>query len=158
LARPEPLPELQAMNERSYPDHPWVGVGGIIFQGDQVLLIKRGKEPGLGLWSIPGGIVEVGETAIAALRREMEEETGLEVAPIGLVEVFERIFPDKEGRILYHYVILDYLCSLKGGRLKAGSDVTEAAFVPLTQLSAMGVSPEARGVIEKAYTMTKVFS
>ena len=146
------------MNERSYPDHPWIGVGGIIFQEDRVLLIKRGKEPGLGLWSIPGGIVEVGETAAEALQREMEEETGLEVETIGLVEVFERIFPDKEGRILYHYVILDYLCVLKGGRLAAGSDVTEAAFFPRSQLVSLGVAPEATRVIEKAYAMIEVFS
>lgn len=141
-----------------YPDHPWVGVGGIIFQEDRVLIIKRGKEPGFGLWSIPGGIVEVGETLAAALRREMEEETGFQVEPLGLVEIFERILPDEEGRIAYHYVILDFLCTIKGGQLRAGSDVTDAAFVPLSELPSLGVSAEAKRVIEKAYSQVKVFS
>jgi 8-oxo-dGTP diphosphatase len=146
------------MKERSYPDHPWIGVGGIVFQGDQVLLIKRGQEPGRGQWSIPGGIVEVGETVARAVQREMEEETGLQVEPLGLVEVFERILPDEQGRIFYHYVILDFLCSIKGGCLMAGSDVTEAAFSPLSQLGMLGVSAETERVIEKAYAKAKVFS
>ncbi|MFH0788247.1 MAG: NUDIX domain-containing protein, partial [Pseudomonadota bacterium] len=77
------------MTERSYPNRPWLGVGGIIFQGDRVLLVKRGKEPGLGRWSIPGGVVEVGETVTSAVQREMEEETGLQVEILSLVEVFE---------------------------------------------------------------------
>ncbi|MBA4393473.1 MAG: NUDIX hydrolase [Desulfobacca sp.] len=146
------------MKERSYPDHPWLGVGGIVFQGDRVLLVKRGKEPGLGQWSIPGGIVEVGEPLTRAVQREMEEETGFQVEVRSLVEVFERILPDEQGRILYHYVILDYLCSIKSGRLMAGSDVTEAVFSPLAELGALGVSSETKRVIEKAYSTAKVFS
>jgi 8-oxo-dGTP diphosphatase len=146
------------MTRRSYPNRPWLGVGGIVFQGDRVLLVKRGKEPGLGQWSIPGGIVEVGETVNRAVQREMEEETGLQVEVINLVEVFERILPDGKGEIVYHYVILDFLCSIKGGLLMAGSDVTEAIFFPLLQLGSLGVPPETEKVIQKAYTNTKVFS
>jgi 8-oxo-dGTP diphosphatase len=146
------------MNERSYPDHPWLGVGGIVFQGDRVLLVKRGKEPGLGQWSIPGGIVEVGETVTRAVQREMKEETGLQVEILSLVEVFERILPNGQGGILYHFVILDYLCSIKGGRLMAGSDVTEAIFSPLLQLGSLGVSPETERVIVKAFKTAKIFS
>lgn len=146
------------MIERSYPNRPWLGVGGIIFQGDRVLLVKRGKEPGLGRWSIPGGVVEVGETVTSAVQREMEEETGLQVEILSLVEVFERILPDGQGNISYHYVILDFLCSIKGGRLTAGSDVTEAIFIPWLQVGSLGVPAETGKVIGKAYKMAKDFS
>ena len=96
------------IDERSYPDRPWLGVGGIVFQGDRVLLVKRGKEPGRGKWSIPGGAVDIGETVERAVKREIEEETGLQVEVLDLVAVFERILPDPQGKILYHYVVLDY--------------------------------------------------
>jgi 8-oxo-dGTP diphosphatase len=138
------------MNERSYPKRPWLGVGGIVFQGDQVLLVKRGKEPGLGQWSIPGGVVEVGETLTRAVQREMEEETGIQVEVLSLVEVFERILPDGQGGILYHYVLLDFLCSIKGGRLLAGSDASEAIFIPLSQLRSSNLPQETENVIWKA--------
>lgn len=146
------------MTERSYPDRPWLGVGGIVFQEDRVLLVKRGKEPGLGQWSIPGGVVEIGETVANAVQREIEEETGLRVEVLSLVEVFERILPDGQGRILYHYVLLDFLCSIKGGRLIAGSDVTEAIFSPWAQLGSLGLPPETVKVIEKASEKAKDFS
>ncbi|MFH0787267.1 MAG: NUDIX domain-containing protein, partial [Pseudomonadota bacterium] len=116
------------------------------------------KEPGLGRWSIPGGVVEVGETVTSAVQREMEEETGLQVEILSLVEVFERILPDGQGKILYHYVILDFLCLIKGGRLMAGSDVTEAIFIPWLQVGSLGVPVETAKVIGKAYEMAKDFS
>ncbi len=103
------------MSDRSYPDRPWVGVGGIVFQDNKVLLVKRGKEPGFGRWSIPGGAVDLGEYVKAALQREIEEETGLLVEVLDLVEIFERIIPDDQGKILYHYVLLDYWCRVKSG-------------------------------------------
>jgi 8-oxo-dGTP diphosphatase len=143
------------MNDRTFPDRPWVGVGGLVFQGDQVLLIKRGREPGLGQWSIPGGMVEVGETVKEAVQREVREETGVLVEVLDLVEVFERILPDSEGRIQYHYVVLDYLCRLTGGSLAASSDADEAVFSPISALENLKVYAETIRVIRKAYTILK---
>jgi 8-oxo-dGTP diphosphatase len=139
------------MDDRTYPDRPWVGVGGIVFQGRQVLLVKRGKEPGLGRWSIPGGAVDVGESVKSALRREIEEETGLLVEVRDLVEIFERIIPDTQGRILYHYVLLDYWCGLTGGQLEAQSDAADAGFFSIGSLKTMNLPRETEGVIRKAY-------
>jgi 8-oxo-dGTP diphosphatase len=139
------------MSERAYPDRPWVGVGGIVFEDDQVLLVKRGKEPGLGKWSIPGGAVDVGESVKAALQREIAEETGLLVEVLDLVEIFERIIPDAQGRILYHYVLLDYWCGRQGGQLKAQSDAADAGFFPVGSLNTMNLPRETEEVILKAY-------
>jgi len=141
----------QLMNERSYPDRPWVGVGGIVFQDDKVLLVKRGREPGLGKWSIPGGAVEIGETVNRAIQREIEEETGLIVEVIDLIEIFERIIPDPQGRILYHYILLDYWCVIKGGQLMAQSDADEAGFFPVVSLKTINLPQETERVILKAY-------
>jgi 8-oxo-dGTP diphosphatase len=139
------------MSERAYPDRPWVGVGGIVFEDDQVLLVKRGKEPGLGKWSIPGGAVDVGESVKAALQREIEEETSLLVEVLDLVEIFERIIPDAQGRILYHYVLLDYWCGIKGGKLMAQSDAADVGFFPVGSLKTMDLPRETEEVILKAY-------
>lgn len=145
------------MNERSYPDRPWVGVGGVVFQGDKVLLVKRGKEPGLGRWSIPGGAVDVGESVKSALQREIEEETGLLVEVLDLVEIFERIIPDAQGRILYHYVLLDYWCGVKGGKLKAQSDADDVGFFPVVSLKTINLPRETEKVIWKAYEKHQKF-
>lgn len=115
---------------REYPDRPIVGVGGLLFQGRSALLIKRGKPPGQGQWSIPGGAVKVGETLTEGLAREMVEEVGLNVTVGPLVEVVERIFLDDNGRALYHYVLMDYLCFPREGALNPGSDAAEARYVP----------------------------
>lgn len=146
------------MNQRFYPDRPWLGVGGIIFQGDRVLLIKRGSEPGLGQWSIPGGMVEAGETVRAAVQREIEEETGFQVEVLELIEVFERIIPNPQGRIRFHYVVLDYRCRITGGRIKAASDAVEAGFFSLYRLEDLNLHWETRQVIEKAYKSIKNFA
>ena len=145
------------MNERSYPDRPWLGVGGIVFQENRVLLVKRGREPGLGKWSIPGGAVDVGESVNAAIQREVEEETGLLVEVFGLVEIIERIFPDSQGKTLYHYILLDYWCGIKGGQLKAQSDAEEAGFFPLVSLKDLNIPMETERVIMKAYEKHQKF-
>lgn len=137
--------------KRSYPDRPWLGVGGIVFQEDRVLLVKRGKDPGRGKWSIPGGAVDIGEAVERAVKREIEEETGLHVEVLDLVAVFERILPDPQGKILYHYVVLDYLCRVREGLLKAASDAIEAGFFPLNQMSVLELPQETERVIWKAY-------
>jgi 8-oxo-dGTP diphosphatase len=141
------------MRERLYPDRPWLGVGGLIFQDSQVLLVKRGQEPGAGQWSIPGGMVDLGETVKEAVKREIREETGLRVEVRDLVEVFERILPDDQGRIQYHYVVLDYLCRVVGGRLEASSDAAEVVFYPIPDLSNLKLFPKTEQVIYKAYAL-----
>lgn len=145
---------LKAMS-RKYPQYPIIGVGGIIFQDDQVLLIKRGKEPALGEWSIPGGVVRVGETLKEAVIREIREETNLEVEVLGLAKVIERIFREADGRVSYHYVLFDFLCQMKSGDLRAGSDAQEVRFVPLTEISTYKLTPATQEVIQRANKMRK---
>jgi 8-oxo-dGTP diphosphatase len=146
-------------DERRYPDRPLIGVGAVIFEEDRVVLIRRGKEPGRGKWSIPGGAVHLGEPLVRAVSREAEEETGLQVKILRPIEVFERILPDEAGRILYHYVLIDYLCQVLGGSLRAGSDALEADWVPLDALEQLDLTPGTGPVIHKAFNVKKeIFS
>jgi ADP-ribose pyrophosphatase YjhB (NUDIX family) len=128
---------------------PIVGVGAVVVKDGRAVIIKRGNEPYKGQWSIPGGRVEFGESLVDAVRREMREETGLEVHVGPLLGVFERIVPD-EGRIRYHYVILDYLCTCIGGVLCAGDDAEDAVWVTGEQLADYDIRPSAVGVIRQA--------
>ena len=132
-----------------------MGVGAILFQEESVLLIKRGREPARGQWSIPGGVVDLGETLQAAVAREALEETHLEVEPLALVKVLDRIFRDKEGRVAYHYVLVDFLCRYKGGEVRPGSDALEARFVPVAELALLNVIPATREVIYQAARLLK---
>lgn len=127
-----------------------LGVGAIIVDGASVLLIERGKDPLKGWWSLPGGAVETGELLEAALRREVREETGLEVAPLAVVELFERITPDSEGRAAYHFVLVDYLCRVTGGKLRAGDDAAQALWVRREHLARYRITEGTLPVIEKA--------
>jgi mutator protein MutT len=136
--------------KRKYPDQPIIGVGGIIFREDQVLLIKRGMEPSLGQWSIPGGVVLVGETLEEAVRREIFEETHLEVQVLTLVKVLERIFRDSDGRVAYHYVLVDFLCHCLAGELRSDSDAQDARFVNLQDLPSYRIAPITLEVISRA--------
>jgi 8-oxo-dGTP diphosphatase len=126
-----------------------LGVGALIFQGDSVLLVQRGKEPLKGFWSLPGGAVEAGELVEEALRREVLEETGLTVRIARFAEIFERIMPDAAGQIEYHYVLLDYVCEVTGGALRAGSDSADARWVNLESLSELEITSGTREVIER---------
>ena len=129
---------------------PRVGVGGVVIYDAGVVLIRRGKEPLLGEWSIPGGTLELGETLEEGLRRELKEETGLEVEPLQLLTVLDRI--DREGEaVRFHYVIVDYLCERRGGELRAGSDASEVALVSLSDLDAYGLTAEAAEVVRKGF-------
>jgi 8-oxo-dGTP diphosphatase len=141
------------MDDRRYPDRPIIGVGAIVFEEDRVLLIRRGKDPGRGKWSIPGGVVHLGETLVRAVCREVEEETGLNVQPLRLVEVFERIIPDDQDGVVYHYVLIDYLCRAVQGRLRAGSDALEAAFYSLRALERLELTPGTGPLIQKAFDL-----
>jgi len=141
------------MDDRRYPDRPIVGVGAIVFEEDRVLLIRRGKDPGRGKWSIPGGVVRLGETLVRALCREVEEETGLKVEALRLIEVFERIIPDDTDGVVYHYVLIDYLCQAVRGRVRAGSDALEAAYHPLRALKRLEMTPGTGPMIQKAFDL-----
>ncbi|XHH10540.1 MAG: NUDIX hydrolase [Candidatus Bathyarchaeia archaeon] len=113
-----------------YPDQPVVGIGVVIVNKGKLLLAKRGNEPGKGKWAIPGGLVELGEAIIDTVVREVKEETCLDVAQPQLVDVVDTVSFDAEGKIMYHYVIVDYFVKVTGGELKAESDVVELRWVP----------------------------
>ena len=134
---------------REYPDRPLVGVGAVIVDGPRVLIIRRGHEPLKGQWSIPGGAVELGETLEGALAREVQEETGLDVAVGPMVEVLDRIRRDPDGRTRYHFVLIDFVCRPVGGALACASDAIEAVWVSLPELQAYGINETTRRVIEK---------
>src|SRR6478752_1994688 len=116
-------------DDRRYPKRPILGVGAIIIDSGRVLLVERGREPLRGYWSLPGGVLEVGEKLADGVRRETLEETGLAIELVGVVEIFERIMRDATGAAEYHYVLIDYLCRVSGGELKAGDDVSKAIWV-----------------------------
>jgi 8-oxo-dGTP diphosphatase len=138
-------------DERRYPTRPWLGVGALIFEGAKILLVERAKEPLMGYWSLPGGIVEAGEKLEDAIRREVREETGLEVETASMFEIFERVIPDAGGRTEYHYVLIDYLCRPVGGRLEAASDVSRAAWVEERNLREYRLTEGTLAVIERAF-------
>src|SRR5262245_36258825 len=143
------------MSDRTYPDRPYVGIGGIIVHEGRVVLVKRRFDPLAGQWSIPGGAVETGETLEACVASEMNEETGffVEVGPV--VEVLDRITRDDEGRVLYHFVLIDYLCWPVGGELRAGSDVAEAVLAEPSELAQYELTEKALAVIERALEMAR---
>ena len=141
--------------KRKYPDHPIIGVGGIVFLDDQVLLIKRGKEPSLGQWSIPGGVVRIGETLKEAVVREVLEETHLDVEVLAMANVLDRIFRDADGRVAYHYVLVDFICYPKAGELKPDSDAQDARFIPLTSLSSYSIAQVTLDAISRADWLRK---
>lgn len=138
---------------REYPERPMVGVGGVVIANGRTLLIRRGGPPLEGRWSIPGGMLEVGETLLEGVRRELAEETGVEVRVGELIEVFERINRDEAGKARYHFVIADYLCEVVGGEARAGSDVTDVAWVAPGELGKYSLTGMATRVILKAFEM-----
>lgn len=140
---------------REYPDRPVVGVGGVVILGGRVLLVRRGKPPLEGEWSIPGGMLELGETLLEGVQRELAEETAVEVRVLDLIEVFERISFDAAGLTKYHFVVLDYLCEVIRGDARAGSDVTEVAWTTDSELSRYALAPAAKRVIQKAFDIAR---
>jgi 8-oxo-dGTP diphosphatase len=145
---------------REYPERPVVGIGGVVIENDRVLLIRRGAEPLIGQWSIPGGTLELGESLQQGVSREMLEETGLEVRVLDVIEVFDRIF-HQEGDELsdpprgprFHYVIVDYLCERISGEPRAASDVTDVTFAREDELAQFHLTPTATRVLHKAFAM-----
>jgi 8-oxo-dGTP diphosphatase len=142
------------MSSRAYPDRPFVGVGAVIVdEVGRVLLVKRRFEPLAGQWSLPGGAVDVGETLDACVIREMREETGLDVEVGRVIEVFDRIMHDAEGRVQYHYVLVDYVCRPVGGALSAASDVADVAWVDAAALADFHLTDKATSVIGQGISL-----
>ena len=138
-------------DDRRYPTRPFLGVGALIFEDSKILLVERAKEPLKGYWSLPGGILETGEKLEAGIRREVREETGLEIEPLSIFEIFERIMPDAGGRPEYHYVLIDYVCRPTGGQLQAASDVSRAVWVAKENLGEYRLTEGTLEVIERAF-------
>jgi ADP-ribose pyrophosphatase YjhB (NUDIX family) len=147
---------------RRYPKHPLLGIGALIFppEGPEqknaapkgaILMVERGRNPLKGYWSLPGGLVETGETLETAVKREVLEETGLRVEPLKMVELFERIMRDAEGRAEYHYVLVDYVCKVVGGKLRPGDDVSRTEWVERKDLPSLRITQGTLDVIERVY-------
>src|SRR6266481_1847710 len=137
--------------KREYPDFPLVGVGAIIIEDGRVALVKRGQPPLAGEWSIPGGVLEVGETLRKAAVREALEETGLAVETGELLGVFERVIPDEHGKMRYHFVLIDFLCRRVAGDLKAGDDADEVRWFKREELAGLELSKDTQEVILKGF-------
>jgi mutator protein MutT len=135
---------------RDFPDRPLVGVGAVIVRDARVVIVQRSTEPLKGQWSIPGGALELGETLRACAAREAREETGLEVEAGEVLDVFDSIYPEPDGRFRYHYVLIDFLCRVVGGELCAGSDAAQARWISAGELSQFQLAETARRVILKA--------
>jgi ADP-ribose pyrophosphatase YjhB (NUDIX family) len=136
--------------KRDYPDRPIIGVGAVIVQDEQALLVCRDTEPLKGEWSVPGGVLELGEKLREGVRREALEETCLEIEPAEVLDVFDSIFTNPEGRTQYHYVLIDYLCRVVSGEARAGSDVSALKWVALQDLPALHLRDSIEQVVRQA--------
>lgn len=168
------------MSKREFPEWPLVGVGGVVIEENRALLVRRAREPALGEWTIPGGLLEVGETLAEGVAREIREETGLIVRVVELIEALERIFsesgeiragsepagiaagmqesartPGARSRPRYHYVILDYLCERISGEPVISEEISDLAFVPEAELATYRITPAATRVLHKAFAMAR---
>ena len=141
------------MEKREYPDRPYVGVGVIVFRDKEVLLVKRNKDPNKGHWSIPGGRQMLGETVAEAAQRELLEETGVKVDKLLLVDVVDAIIPDVEGKIKYHYTLVDYMGQWKSGESSPGDDAQEVRWVRLNEISSYSLLEKTMNIIQKAAAM-----
>jgi 8-oxo-dGTP diphosphatase len=143
--------------KREYPDAPLVGVGAIIIEGDRVLLVKRGHPPLLGEWSIPGGVLEVGETLREAAGREVLEETGLTVETADLLGVYDRLLRDVDERTLYHYVLIDFLCMRVAGEAKPSGDAEDVGWFTYQEAVELSLAEDTLEVIRKGFKRTAQF-
>ncbi len=141
---------------RLYPARPIIGIGMIVLRPGAVLLIRRGNAPNQGAWSIPGGAQELGETAEAAARRELLEEAGVTAGTLHLVAIVDSILPDADGRIRYHYTIIDYATLWQGDPPRAGGDAADVAWVPFDRFDHYQLWDEARRVIARARTILRL--
>ncbi len=144
---------IAGKTKREYPDRPLVGVGAVIVQDGRVVVVKRASEPLKGRWSVPGGMLELGEKLREATAREVLEETGLQVEVGEVVDVFDAIYVDPAGLTQYHYVLIDFLCRPIGGELQAGSDVSEARWAVEAELESLEVTENTMKVVRKGLSM-----
>ena len=138
---------------RAYPDRPYVGVGIIVFRGDEVLLAQRGKPPNLGAWSIPGGAQELGETVNEAAARELMEETGLDAEILGLVDVIDSIRRDDDGDVAFHFTLVDVVAEWRAGEAIAGDDVPAVKWVKFAHIDQYDLRAATERVIRQAHEM-----
>ena len=141
------------MSRREYPDSPRVGVGAVILDGERVLLIQRGGTTLPGKWSIPGGLVELGETTRDAVRREIAEECGLEIELVDVCGVLDRVVTDAAGRVRYHWVLVDFLAVVRGGTLCAGDDAADARWVPIDEVPRFDTTDGLMDMIKRAIAL-----
>lgn len=137
--------------KREFPEQPLVGIGAIIIEDGRVVLVKRAHPPIQGQWSIPGGVLEVGEMVREAAVREAREETGLIVEPGELLGVYDRVLRDPTARVQYHYVLIDFLCRRVGGELLAASDAAEVRWFTPEELPALKLAEDTQDVVEKGF-------
>ena len=140
---------------REYPPFPRVGVGAVVFYQGRVLLVRRGGQPSMGKWSLPGGLVELGETTEEALRRELLEECAIDVKILGLAGVISRIVHDPEQRIRYHYVLVDYAVEAPSDQVTAGSDAAEACWVDIDRVRELDVTDGVVAMIGQALAVSR---
>ncbi|HEV2617405.1 MAG TPA: NUDIX hydrolase [Candidatus Acidoferrales bacterium] len=141
--------------DREYPERPVIAVGGVVISDARVLLIRRAQPPLEGRWSIPGGLLELGESIAQAIARELLEEAGVQVRALELIEIYEKVLRLPNQPPQYHFVILDYLCELKGGAAQAGSDVTDVSWVPEHDLERFDLTVAAKRVVNRAFAMSR---
>jgi len=135
--------------KREYPETPLIGVGAVILDQGRVVLVKRKFQPLAGEWSIPGGRLKIGETQREGVVREAREETGLTVDPVELLGVYDRLLRDEAGRILYHYVLIDFLCRRIAGELQAGGDTDDARWFSQEELRKLTLMEDTADVIRR---------
>ncbi len=150
-----PFERGKSVSDRRYPGRPILGVAGVMFRGDTVLLGRRAHEPAMGEWSLPGGVVEVGESLVQALEREFLEEVCVRIRVGGLVHLVERIIPDPDSRVEYHYVIADYWGWIVEGRPRPASDVSEVRLVRLDRLDGIPLHKDVRRTIGRAVELRR---
>jgi ADP-ribose pyrophosphatase YjhB (NUDIX family) len=141
--------EKFGVSGREYPVRPLVGAGALILGDGRLLLIRRGAQPGQGKWSIPGGLVELGENVQDAMIRETKEEVGLDVEAVKLMDVFDSVTLDDQGRVQYHFVVVNYLARIVGGTVRTTSDISEARWVPVEEVEKFVLTDSFRRFFEK---------
>ncbi len=134
---------------REYPKRPIVGAGALILRDSKLLLVKRGAHPGYGKWSVPGGLVELGEKVQDAMVREVKEEVGFDVEMVKLTDVADTITLDGDGRVQYHFVVVNFVARIVGGELKTATDILEARWVPVDKVEKVSLTNSFRAFFEK---------